>query len=292
MKLIEFVKNFCEERNCEFALSKVWEFGGDGGIDLANKVLEALEKPSNFKPLYADDLSLTEKINTIAKEIYGAASVTFDPLAQKAMNRLEDLGFGNLPVCMAKNQYSLSDDPTKLGRPQNFNISVRDAYVSAGAGFVVMLTGDNPVTARAIASQAGVDMTVAGVLPDGKERVIRALKEKGRVAMVGDGINDAPVLTRADIGIAMGALGSDAAIEAADIVLMDDDPSKIALAMKISRKCLRIVTQNIVFALGVKAICLILGALGYANMWAAIFADVGVMVIAVLNAMRCLRVEK
>ena len=124
--------------------------------------------------------------------------------------------------------------------------------------------------------------------------VEKLLQEKGakeKLAFVGDGINDAPVLSRADIGIAMGALGSDAAIEAADVVLMDDNPAKIALAMRISRKCLRIVYENIVFALAVKAICLILGALGIANMWVAIFADVGVMVLAVLNAIRCLRIK-
>ena len=137
-----------------------------------------------------------------------------------------------------------------------------------------------------------MDEVIAGVLPDGKEAVIRDLKKKGKVAMVGDGINDAPVLSRADIGIAMGALGSDAAIEAADIVLMDDDPLKIAKAIKISRKCIRIVYENIYFAIGIKVICLLLGALGIANMWAAIFADVGVMVIAVLNAIRALFVKK
>ncbi|SES93348.1 formate--tetrahydrofolate ligase [[Clostridium] polysaccharolyticum] len=139
---LAYVKEFCESRGCEFALSEVWEKGGEGGIQLANKVMETLEKKeSHFKPLYDDSLSIREKIETVAKEIYGAASVTFDPLALKAMNRLEELGFGNMPVCMAKNQYSLSDDPTLLGRPENFNINIREIYVSAGAGFVVAITG-------------------------------------------------------------------------------------------------------------------------------------------------------
>ena len=154
---------------------------------------------------------------------------------------------------------------------------------------VVMLTGDNEKTAAIIGKEAGVDEVIAGVLPDGKENVIRELMKNGRTAMVGDGINDAPVLTRADVGIAMGSLGSDAAIEAADVVLMDDDPRKIADAIRISRKTLSIVNQNIVFALAVKALVLILGALGYANMWEAVFADVGVSVIAILNAMRAMK---
>jgi len=138
----EFVKNFCENKGASFALSKVWEHGGDGGIDLANKVLEALEKPSNFKLLYNDDMSIVEKIETVAKQIYGADGVDILASAAKKIAKIESLGFSSLPVCIAKNQYSLSDDPTKLGRPSGFNITVRDAYVSAGAGFVVVLTGD------------------------------------------------------------------------------------------------------------------------------------------------------
>lgn len=139
---VAFVKEFCEERNCEFALSEVWEKGGEGGIALAEKVLETLEKKeSHFKVLYEDELSLKEKIETVAKKIYGASGVNFTPAAAKQLERLESLGFGRLPVCMAKNQYSLSDDPTKLGRPEGFELGVREVYVSAGAGFVVVLTG-------------------------------------------------------------------------------------------------------------------------------------------------------
>ena len=139
---LAFVKEFCEARNCEFALSEVWEKGGEGGIELANKVLETLDKKeSNFKPIYSDELSIVEKIDTIAKEIYGATSVTFDSAAANAIKRIESLGFGKLPVCMAKNQYSLSDDASKLGRPEDFNIHIREVYVNAGAGFVVAITG-------------------------------------------------------------------------------------------------------------------------------------------------------
>jgi formate--tetrahydrofolate ligase len=138
----EYVKNFCEERGCEFALSEVWAKGGEGGIALAEKVLKTLEeKESHFHPLYADELSLTEKIENVAKEIYGAGSVKYAPAAVKQLKKLEELGFGNLPVCMAKTQYSLSDDATLLGRPDGFEMNVREAYVSAGAGFVVVLTG-------------------------------------------------------------------------------------------------------------------------------------------------------
>ena len=139
---LAFVKKFCEERDCEFALAEVWEKGGEGGASLAEKVLSTLEtKESHFRPLYEDSLSLKEKIETVAKEIYGAACVEFEPAAKKALERIEALGFGNMPVCMAKNQYSLSDDPTQLGRPQNFTMHIREVYVSAGAGFVVALTG-------------------------------------------------------------------------------------------------------------------------------------------------------
>ena len=141
-KEMQFVKQFCEERGASFALSEVWEKGGEGGINLANKVLEALEKPSDFKLLYPDDMPIAKKIETVAKEIYGADGVDILASAAKKIEKIEQLGFANLPVCIAKNQYSLSDDPTKLGRPTGFNVTVRDAYVSAGAGFVVALTGD------------------------------------------------------------------------------------------------------------------------------------------------------
>ncbi len=138
----QFVKTFCEERGCEFALSQVWEKGGEGGIELAEKVLYTLEqKESNFAPIYPDEMGLENKIATIAREIYGAAGVTYAPAALKAIRKFEEMGFGSLPVCMAKTQYSLSDDQAKLGRPEGFDINVRDAYVSAGAGFVVILTG-------------------------------------------------------------------------------------------------------------------------------------------------------
>lgn len=167
---------------------------------------------------------------------------------------------------------------------------------SAGVKKTVMLTGDASDVAKQVADELGIDEVYSELLPDDKvskvEEYLSKKGEKEKLAFVGDGINDAPVLSRADIGIAMGAMGSDAAIEAADIVLMDDDPLKIAKAIKISKKCLGIVYENIIFALGVKFVCLVLGALGIANMWVAIFADVGVMVIAVLNAIRALMVKK
>ena len=176
---------------------------------------------------------------------------------------------------------------------------IREALAAlreAGVTRTVMLTGDAESAAKQVAERVGIDEYHSGLLPGDKvtivEKLLKELGSSGRLAFVGDGINDAPVLSRADIGIAMGALGSDAAIEAADVVLMDDDPMKISRAIKISRKCLRIVYQNIVFALAVKLVCLLLGALGLAGMWAAIFADVGVMVLAVLNAMRALDTKR
>lgn len=172
--------------------------------------------------------------------------------------------------------------------------AIRDLH-RAGIQKTIMLTGDIDPVARQVAEELGIDEVYSELLPADKvEKVESLLQNKssgGKLAFVGDGINDAPVLSRADIGIAMGAMGSDAAIEAADVVLMDDDPLKIVKAVKISRKCLRIVYQNIVFAIGIKLICLVLGALGLANMWLAIFADVGVMILAVLNAIRALFVK-
>ena len=177
---------------------------------------------------------------------------------------------------------------------------VIQALKSAGVEETVMLTGDSKRVADKVAEDLGIDRVYSELLPADKVKRVEELlqekqagnKQKEKIVFVGDGINDAPALSRADIGIAMGAMGSDAAIEAADIVLMDDDPLKIAKAIKISRKCLGIVYQNIVFALGIKAVCLILGAFGIANMWLAIFADVGVMILAVLNAIRALFVKR
>lgn len=175
-------------------------------------------------------------------------------------------------------------------------IKAIDAVRKAGVNKVVMLTGDRKSVAQAVASQLGIDEVRYELMPSDKVSAVEDLLARrtgsGKLAFVGDGINDAPVLSRADIGIAMGAMGSDAAIEAADIVLMDDDPLKIAKGIKISRKCLRIVKENIWLAIGIKVLCLLLGAVGLANMWMAIFADVGVMILAILNAIRALFVKK
>ncbi|MCR5354230.1 MAG: formate--tetrahydrofolate ligase [Lachnospiraceae bacterium] len=163
----EFVRQFCEERGCSFALSEVWEHGGEGGIQLANAVLDVLEnKTSNFKPIYEDDMPLTDKIETIAKEIYGADGVTYSPAARKELERITSLGMGHFPVCMAKTQYSLSDDAKKLGRPSGFEINVREVYVSAGAEFVVAVTGaimTMPGLPKKPAAY-GIDVTDQGVI--------------------------------------------------------------------------------------------------------------------------------
>ncbi len=159
-----FVKKFCEDRGCEFALSRVWEKGGEGGMELAEKVLETLEhKTSCFAPIYPDEMSLEDKIKTVATKIYGADDVTYSPAAKKALERITELGFDSLPVCMAKNQYSLSDDPKKLGRPEGFDINVREVYVSAGAGFVVAITG-------AIMTMPGLPKEPAAFLIDVNEQ--------------------------------------------------------------------------------------------------------------------------
>ena len=164
---IDYVRKFCESRHCEFAVSEVWEKGGEGGIALAGKVLETLEsKESRFHVLYEDDLALEEKVRTVAAEIYGAGSVSFSAAARRQIRKLTELGFGKLPVCMAKNQYSLSDDPKLLGRPQGFELTVREVYVSAGAGFVVALTGD-VVTMPGLSkkpSAYGIDVNEDGVI--------------------------------------------------------------------------------------------------------------------------------
>ncbi len=164
---VRFVKDFCESRQCEFALSQVWEKGGEGGVELAQKLLQTLEtKKSDFRVLYENELSLEDKIRTVAAEIHGAGRVTFSAAAKKQLKKLTELGFGELPVCMAKNQYSLSDDPKRLGRPRDFELTVREAYVSAGAGFVVALTGD-VVTMPGLSkkpSAYGIDVNEKGVI--------------------------------------------------------------------------------------------------------------------------------
>lgn len=173
--------------------------------------------------------------------------------------------------------------------------AISDLHKS-GITQTIMLTGDSRSVAEQTANELGIDKVFSELLPNDKvnqlENILRYAKEDNKVAFVGDGINDAPVLSRADIGIAMGAMGSDAAIEAADVVLMDDNPMKVGKAVRISRKCLRIIWENIILALGIKGICLILGVFGIVNMWLAIFADVGVMILAVLNAIRAMHVKK
>lgn len=232
------------------------------------------------------------RVKTISNEIYAGNSALIESIGFAPISGID---YPGTVIHVASNgKYAgcilISDvvKPTSRKAVENLRLS--------GIRRLVMLTGDRQESAKHIAEELGLTEYRAGLLPGDKvdevEKLISEKKAKEKLAFVGDGINDAPVLSRADIGIAMGAMGSDAAIESADVVLMDDDPSKIALAMKISKKCLRIVHQNIVFAIGIKVLCLLLGALGIANMWMAIFADVGVMIIAVLNAVRCLKIPK
>lgn len=232
------------------------------------------------------------RVKTISNEIYAGNGALIESIGFKPISGID---YPGTVIHVANNgKYIgriLISDVVKLTSAQ----AIKDLKAS-GIRRLVMLTGDREESASHIANELGLTEYRSGLLPGDKvdevEKLISEKKPKEKLAFVGDGINDAPVLSRADIGIAMGAMGSDAAIESADVVLMDDDPARIALAMRISRKCLRIVHQNIVFAIGIKVACLILGALGIANMWMAIFADVGVMILAVLNAVRCLKIPK
>ena len=249
------------------------------------------------KELDASNVSDVEEISGhgVTAKVNGRQVAAGNAKLMKSLNLAytENTGVGTVVHVAVDGKYAgyiLISDVIKDG--------AKEAIASlkkSGVKKCVMLTGDSKTVAEHVASELKLDEVHSELLPADKVSCVeKLLQEKGakeKLAFVGDGINDAPVLSRADIGIAMGALGSDAAIEAADVVLMDDNPAKIALAMRISRKCLRIVYENIVFALAVKAICLILGALGIANMWVAIFADVGVMVLAVLNAIRCLHIK-
>ena len=249
------------------------------------------------KELDASNVSDVEEISGhgVTAKVNGRQVAAGNAKLMKSLNLAytENTGVGTVVHVAVDGKYAgyiLISDVIKDGAKEAIT-----SLKNSGVKKCVMLTGDSKTVAEHVAGELKLDEVQSELLPADKVSCVeKLLQEKGakeKLAFVGDGINDAPVLSRADIGIAMGALGSDAAIEAADVVLMDDNPAKIALAMRISRKCLRIVYENIVFALAVKAICLILGALGIANMWVAIFADVGVMVLAVLNAIRCLRIK-
>ena len=254
-------------------------------------------KTAYGKELEASNVSDVEEISGhgVTAKVNGKQVAAGNAKLMKSLNLsyTEDTGVGTVVHVAVDGKYAgyiLISDVIKDGAKEAIA-----SLKNSGVKKCVMLTGDSKTVAEHVAAELKLDELHSELLPADKvscvETLLREKSEKEKLAFVGDGINDAPVLSRADIGIAMGALGSDAAIEAADVVLMDDNPAKIALAMRISRKCLRIVYENIVFALAVKAICLILGALGIANMWVAIFADVGVMVLAVLNAIRCLRIK-
>ena len=232
------------------------------------------------------------RVKTISNEIYAGNGALIESIGLIPNSNVD---YPGTVIHVANNgKYIgciLISDVVKLTSAQ----AIKDLKAS-GIRRLVMLTGDREESASHIAKELGLTEYRSGLLPGDKvdevEKLISEKKPKEKLAFVGDGINDAPVLSRADIGIAMGAMGSDAAIESADVVLMDDDPARIALAMRISRKCLAIVHQNIVFAIGIKVLCLLLSAMGIANMWMAIFADVGVMILAVLNAVRCLKIPK
>ena len=241
----------------------------------------------NFKALSGNGLTAAIGSDTLyggSLKFIGEKIAVGDRIKSEA-DRLS--GEGKTPLLFCKNNRMLgmiavadtikSDSPDAVKQLRNMGIRV------------IMLTGDNERTAKAVAKKAGIDEVIAGVLPDGKEAVIRSLKAQGKVAMIGDGINDAPVIASADIGVAMGGSGADSAIETADCVLMKDDPMQLADAFAISKKTNRIVLQNIIFALGVKLIIQVLGVLGLANMWAAVFADVGVSIIAIFNSLRLMR---
>jgi len=254
-------------------------------------------KISYGKELEASNVSDVEEISGhgVTAKVNGKQVAAGNAKLMKSLNLsyTENTGVGTVVHVAVDGKYAgyiLISDVIKDGAKEAIA-----SLKNSGVKKCVMLTGDSKTVAEYVVDELKLDEVHSELLPADKvscvEKLLQDKSEKEKLAFVGDGINDAPVLSRADIGIAMGALGSDAAIEAADVVLMDDNPAKIALAMRISRKCLRIVYENIVFALAVKAICLILGALGIANMWVAIFADVGVMVLAVLNAIRCLRIK-
>lgn len=276
------------------------------------KLLEyaALAESSSSHPIsksiqkaYGKDLDRS-RVSNVREMSGGGVIATVDGREIAAGNDklMDSLGIAYIPCHQAGTVIHLAIDGKYAGhllisdKEKPHSKEAVSELKKSGVSMTVMLTGDRKEVADLVAADLGIDRVYSQLLPAGKvekvEELLRNKSKKEKLAFVGDGINDAPVLSRADIGIAMGAMGSDAAIEAADVVLMDDDPLKISKAIKISRKCLRIVYQNIIFAIGVKFICLLLGALGIANMWLAIFADVGVMILAVINAIRALFVKK
>ena len=280
----------------EFTEDELLEYAAYAESYSSHPISKSL-KNAYGKELDASNVSDVEEISGhgVTAKVNGRQVAAGNAKLMKSLNLAytENTGVGTVVHVAVDGNYAgyiLISDVIKDGAKEAIA-----SLKNSGVKKCIMLTGDSKTVAEHVASELKLDEVHSELLPADKVSCVeKLLQEKGakeKLAFVGDGINDAPVLSRADIGIAMGALGSDAAIEAADVVLMDDNPAKIALAMRISRKCLRIVYENIVFALAVKAICLILGALGIANMWVAIFADVGVMVLAVLNAIRCLRIK-